>query len=183
MTERALELEPGEVLSAQALDGRSVYFEVSRKLGSGGMGVVYEAIADDGQVAVVKGPRTVGTRDLSLEREARYLREVNPHPNVIRFLGAQKDPRGHMLLFLERAFDNPLRYLNREAVKARLANRQSQPSKKASGAIPTRPRMIAPPLSTALELGYDLARGIECLHAKGIVHNNVKIANLIIAIN
>ncbi|MEZ0227512.1 MAG: hypothetical protein ACAI25_02730, partial [Planctomycetota bacterium] len=92
---RKLELNPGDVLSATALDGRSVYFEVTRKLGSGGEGVVYEAIADDGQVAVVKGPLHVGTRDLSLEREARYLGEVAPHPNVIRLLATQKDPRGH----------------------------------------------------------------------------------------
>lgn len=179
---RKLEMNPGDVLSAQALDGRSVYFEVSRKVGSGGEGVVYEAIADDGQVAVVKGPLMAGTRDLSLEREARYLAEVNPHPNVIRFLAAQKDPRGHTLIFLERAFDNPLRVLNRADVKARLAGRQAQ-GKKISGSIPTRPRMTAPPLSIGLELGYDLARGIERLHEKGLIHGDIKLSNLMIAID
>ncbi len=180
---RPLELNPGDVLSARALDGRSVYFEVSRKLGAGGEGIVYEAIADDGQVAVVKGPLHVGTRDLSLEREARYLAEVAPHANVIQLLATQKDPRGHTLVFLERAFDNPLRVLGREDVRARLAGREAQARARAPGITSTRPRYAAPPLSIGLELAYDLARGIERLHEKGLVHGDVKVANLMIAIH
>ncbi len=177
---RPLELRPGEVLSAQASDGRSVYFEVTRRLASGGEGVVYEAMTDDGVVAVVKGPLYIGVRDLSLEREARHLEALGGHPNVIQFLAALKDPRGHTLLFLERAFDNPLRFLNRDAVKERLATR---PKPKKAAAQPTRPAQVAPPLATGLELAYDLARALEHLHENDLVHGDVKLQNLMVAID
>jgi serine/threonine protein kinase len=170
------------VLSATALDGRSVYFEVTRKLASGGEGVVYQAIADDGQVAVVKGPLLVGTRDLSLEREARHLAAVNPHPNVVQLLGTLKDPRGHSLVFLERAFDIPLRALNRDTVKPRLAERQAKAPRPVPGLV-NRARLIAPPVSVALELAYDLACGIEHVHEKGFVHGDVKPLNVMVALS
>ena len=180
--ETPLELSPGDVLPAQAAGGSSVYFEVTRKLGAGGEGVVYEAIADDGQVAIVKGPRFIGTRDLSLEREARHLETVSPHPNVVSLLATQKDPRGHTLLFLERVFENPLRVMNRENVRLRLAERMGR-LPRAAPPLASRVRLAAPPVSVALELGYELALAIEHVHAKGLVHGDVKPSNLMVALD
>jgi serine/threonine protein kinase len=173
--QRKLDLHQGEVLSAQALDGGGAYFEVVRKIAQGGEGSIYEAVTDDGQVAIVKGPLFVGTRDLSLEKEANHLAVVNPHGNqhgnVVRLLATQKDPRGHTLMFLERVFENPLRVMNRDAVRARL------------DAWGPRKGQAVPPISVALELGYELALGLEHLHAKGLLHGDVKPANLMVAID
>jgi serine/threonine protein kinase len=178
---RPLELEPGETLAAVSPEGKSIYFEVRGKLAQGGEGVVYQAQADDGRIAIVKGPRTIGVRDLDLDREASHLGFVAPHPNVVRLLGTLKDPRGHSLLFLERCFENPLRILNSDDVRARLDERESRRSK--TPGVFGKTRLHAPPVSIALELAHELALALEHVHAKGIVHGDVKPSNLLLAID
>lgn len=173
MTEqRPLVLEPGEMLSAATRDGGVGYFEVTRQVGQGGSGVVYEAVADDGRLAIVKGPRFIGARDESLERELELLTTLPPHPALVPFLGVVRSPRGHLLLVLERLFESPYARLNSVAVRPRV---ESFVQKGAQHA--------ALPLATALELAYELAMALEHLHAHKVAHCDVKPANLMIALD
>lgn len=169
---RPLVLAPGEALSAATRDGGVAYFEVTRRVGEGGSGVVHEAVTDDGRLAIVKGPRLVGARDPSLERELELLTTLPPHPSVVPLLGVVRSPRGHVLLVLERFFDNPFLRLNAAAVRPRVE------AFVAPGA-----RHAALPPATALELGYELALALEHLHAHKVAHCDVKPTNLMVALD
>jgi serine/threonine protein kinase len=169
---RPLKFSSGETLSVEGPDGHSHYFEVMGPLGTGGAGAVYESLSDDGELAVVKGPLHVGQEDVALACELAMLERVPRHPNLIRLLGKMRDPRGHHLLVLERAFDNPLLRLNRDEVRGRLRGFPS-----------TGGRHAALPPVTALELGYELARGIDHLHRQKVAHCDVKPDNLLLRLD
>jgi serine/threonine protein kinase len=95
--------------------------------------------------------------DLGFEIERRILEQLD-HPNVIGLVG--RGPRGS--LAVERAFPNPLTLF--EAVS--------------TGPRPTRYPPLPP--GVALELGYDLLRGIAYLHSLSFCHHDVKPANFLI---
>lgn len=173
MDARPLTLDPGEVISSVSHEGESIYFEVGPELGVGGGGIVYECTSDDGEAAVIKGPKTVGVKQPDLEREARLLLSIPQHPNLIRLKGLHRDPRGHTLIILERVYGNPLRALNREVVLERLKGRGVTPGG----------RYVPLPLQTALELAYELARGLEHLHKGKIAHCDVKPENLLLRLD
>lgn len=172
MDPRPLILNEGEVISSVSHEGESNYFEISRQLGVGGAGVVYECTSDDGESAVIKGPKTIGVNQADHERELRLLLSIPQHPNLIRLLGRHRDPRGHTLIILERVYGNPLRALNRDAIRERLKGRETPGG-----------RFLPLPLSTALELAYELARGLEHLHKGKIAHCDVKPENLLLRLD
>lgn len=169
-TPRPLGLEPGQVLAAATPDGGSAYFELQRPLAEGGGGVVWEAVDDGGAPVVVKGPHVAGVRDEGLEREAELLSSLPPHPCVVRLLGTVRDPRGHRLLVIERLHPHPLEALSAPELRAQLDEK-------------TRGRHAAIPPALALELCYELARGVEHLHAHRLVHCDLKPPNLMLALD
>jgi len=95
--------------------------------------------------------------DLGFEIERRILEQLD-HPNVIGLVG--RGPKGS--LAVERAFPNPLTLF--EAVS--------------TGPRPTKYPPLPP--GVALELGYDLLRGIAYLHSLSFCHHDVKPANFLI---
>lgn len=166
---RPLDLPEGEVLSLTAPGGGSAFFEITRQLGAGGAGVIYEAIDDDGNTAIVKGPRTVGEGGAEMRRERNEL-ERHDHPNLLKLLGFQEDPRGHLLLCLERLFENPLMWLHTLA---------KQPGGPPDSGL-SEPGV---PAATALTLTYELALALQYLHGCGLTHMDVKPHNLMMAID
>lgn len=118
LTAPGVDARVGDVIVA--VNGRPITAGQSFELGVGGGGIVYECTSDDGEAAVIKGPKTVGVKQPDLEREARLLLSIPQHPNLIRLKGLHRDPRGHTLIILERVYGNPLRALNREVVLERL---------------------------------------------------------------
>lgn len=172
MDSRPLVLQAGDVITSVSHEGESNYFEVTRQLGVGGAGIVYECLSDDGESAVIKGPKTIGGKEPGVEAEVHWLLSVPPHPNLIRLRGLHRDPRGHTLIILERVYGNPLRALNREAIRERLKGGETPGG-----------RFIPLPLSTALELAYELARGLEHLHKGKIAHCDVKPENLLLRLD
>ncbi|MGE0707968.1 MAG: protein kinase [Planctomycetota bacterium] len=169
MERRPLSFQPGETLSVEGRDGHSLYFEVLGPLGAGGTGVVYESLSDEGELAVIKGPRFVGEVDPALAGELELLEALPEHPNLIRLLGKLRDPRGHHLIVLERAHEDPLLRLNRPEVRTRLRGFKS-----------TGGRLAALPPAVALELAYELALALEHLHAHKVAHCDVKPDNLLL---
>lgn len=98
---------------------------------------------------MVKSGRA-GRRSCRIEREAARLRELRPHPNIVRLLHAD-DAAEPPVIVLERLGGPSLRGLLRSRVRL--------------------------DVSHAAQLGIQLAAALAHVHAAGLVHTDVKPAN------
>src|SRR5262245_27556279 len=125
-------------------------YQIVAPLGAGGMGEVYAA--DDSRlkrrVAIKVLPDEVARdpdRLARFEREAQVLASIN-HPNIGAIYGVE-EAGGARCLVLE------------------LVEGQTLAARIDAAAIP---------LEEALELGLQIAEGLEAAHEKGIVHRDLK---------
>jgi len=131
-------------------------YVVERLLGEGGMGQVYEATAPDGARVALKLVKSDLARDETLrrrfQREARIAQTVK-HPNVVPLI-ATGEHEGRPYI-VQRFIDGlPLdQKLERD------------------GPLDT---------ASALGIGADVAAGLEALWAAGMVHRDVKPANILL---
>jgi serine/threonine-protein kinase len=143
---------PGE-LDGVVLGGK---YKILKKIGSGGIGVVYSAqhLTLGGQVAV-KVLRGAAAKDASeiarLRREAQVQSNIE-HPNVVRTLDLDQMPDGSIYVVMEL-----LRGIN-------LADRLS------------REGPLAPGL--AIPLFRDVCKALAAAHSKGVVHRDLKPGNI-----
>ena len=132
------------------------HYNVLRPLGSGGMGVVYEA--EDTRlgrrVALKFLPHELGRDAQSLERfqrEARAASALN-HPNICTVFAIEQHDREHFIV---------MELLDGESLAQTLIRQRFE---------------IAP----LLDLAIQMADALESAHAKGIVHRDIKPANVFI---
>lgn len=143
---------PGE-LDGIVLGGK---YKILKKIGSGGIGVVYSAqhLTLGGLVAV-KVLRGAAARDASeiarLRREAQVQSNIE-HPNVVRTLDLDQMPDGSIYVVMEL-----LRGIN-------LADRLS------------REGPLAPGL--AIPLFRDVCKALFAAHSKGVIHRDLKPGNI-----
>jgi Tol biopolymer transport system component len=137
-----------------------LHFDITAKLGEGGMGAVYRATDTKlGREVAIKVLPEVFTlqpeRLARFEREAKVLASLN-HPNIAAIYEVgEAESEGGAVHFLA------MELAEGEDLSVRLKR----------GAIPT---------EEALELAIQIANALEIAHEQGIVHRDLKPANVII---
>jgi eukaryotic-like serine/threonine-protein kinase len=143
----------GEILPARI--GR---YAIERKLGEGGMGVVYAAHDDrlERTIALktLSAPASDETARQRLRREARAAASVN-HPNVCQIYEIGEDG-GRLFIAME--------LLEGEALAERL-------------------RRGPMSISEAVPIGLGMLAALSALHARGIVHRDLKPSNVFLTVH
>jgi eukaryotic-like serine/threonine-protein kinase len=131
-----------------------LHYQITAKLGQGGMGEVYRATDTklDREVAIKVLPTAFAQdreRLARFEREAKVLAQLN-HPNIASVHGFDQH-EGTRFLVME--------HVDGEDLSQRLKRG---------------------PLSVdeSIEIGKQIAEGLEAAHAKGIIHRDLKPANI-----
>jgi serine/threonine-protein kinase len=131
-------------------------YRVEELLGEGGMGLVYRATAPDGQIVALKLVKGEIAKDdvfrRRFDREARTAARVG-HPNVVPVV----DTGEH----------NGIPYMAQQFITGGSLESRIKRDGKLS-------------LDLALDVCVQVAEGLDAMHAEGLIHRDVKPANILL---
>jgi len=152
-TPKASRIEPQAMTSGEVVDSR---FKITRMIGRGGMGEIYEAedIKLRRRVALKFLPEDMSRDSFALERFHREARAASSldHPNICTvYEVGEHDSRPFIAM----------QYLEGETLQQQI---RGKPCK----------------ILTVLELGIQITDALDAAHARGIIHRDIKPANIFI---
>src|SRR3984957_19606907 len=140
-------------LTGTVLGGK---YRIGRKIGSGGIGVVYAAehvtLGHEVAVKVLRGAAARDGGEIARLRREAYIQVHVEHPNVARVLDLDQMPDGSIYVVMERL------------VGRSLADKLS------------REGLVAPGLALPVFIG--VCGALAAAHAKGVVHRDLKPGNI-----
>ena len=147
------ELEPDRIIRNK--------YRIVRKLGQGGMGIVYLAEHSllGGQVALKFLAAELSRNPQFVKRfrnEARAAYQLR-HPNIVEVTDLDQDDDGTLFIALEYIAGPSLRTVLREA----------------KGPLP---------VARALQITRDIAAGLAAAHARGAIHRDIKPENILLKV-
>jgi tetratricopeptide (TPR) repeat protein len=139
-----------------SITGQTIsHYRVLRKLGSGGMGIVYEAVdirlGRHVALKLLLGSRPDSKLLLRFEQEGRAISSLN-HPNICTLYEVEQ-------------------HENRPVIVMELLEGETMEQRITSGRVP---------LSHLLRWGIEVADALDAAHANGMVHRDIKPANIFI---
>lgn len=158
-TDGAVLIESHEFAVGRIVRGK---YRILRKLGQGGMGVVYQAEHQmlGGQVALKFLATELSRNPQFVKRfrnEARAAYQLR-HPNIVEVADLDQDEEGSLFIAMEYVAGPSLRALMREA----------------KGPLPT---------DRALGIARGVAAGLAAAHARGAIHRDIKPENILLAVD
>ncbi len=144
-------------MATDALVGKTVsHYHITRPIGTGGMGIVYEAEDTGlGRLVAIKVLSEEMQRDPSIlerfQREARAASALN-HPGICTVHAIEQHEGQHFIV---------MELLEGQTLAKRIGHQPLD-------------------LAEILDLGIQIADALESAHAKGIVHRDLKPVNLIV---
>ena len=176
----------GGVKAAPSRLGR---FEVVRRLGEGGMGVVFEAV--DGESSARVALKTLRSFDAEtlfrLKEEFRALQDIR-HPNLVSL--GEMMRHGDEWFFTMELVDGVglMKYVRHaEAARREAAEPPSDQTRRIVGPAPaeedswdSRPRAADFDEARLRASLFGLSRGLVALHAAGKVHRDIKPSNVLV---
>ena len=131
-------------------------YRIGRKIGSGGIGVVYAAehvtLGHEVAVKVLRGAAARDGGEIARLRREAYIQVHVEHPNVVRVLDLDQMPDGSIYVVMERL------------VGRSLADKLA------------RDGLLAP--GFAIPVFIDVCRALHAAHKKGVVHRDLKPGNI-----
>jgi serine/threonine-protein kinase len=156
--ERGLELRGETGVTPTDLTGTvlGAKYRIGRKIGSGGIGVVYAAehvsLGHEVAVKVLRGAAARDGGEIARLRREAYIQVHVEHPNVVRVLDLDQMPDGSIYVVMERLIGRSL--------ADKLA----------------RDGLVAP--GHAIAIFTHVCRALEAAHKKDVVHRDLKPGNI-----
>ncbi len=149
-------------------------YEIVKRIGAGGMGMVFKAIdreLNDAHVALklllphLAADEQIFKRFLNEVLVARSL----SHPNIVRIHDIGKAEVGYYYISME--------LVDGYSLKERITS-EDEPTPEG---IPTQLNFQPLTFEEALRILFDIARGVSYAHSKGVIHRDLKPGNVLIS--